>query len=96
MIVKTAAALPRQETVIFEAVMIESSWHYGTHRSAGKALKKRREGLPAEVIEIARSAIGDCIRSSGVWSIEGKTDRKTAVAVSRELAGFIWAIGQVA
>lgn len=77
-------------------VIIESSWHYEHATSAGKALKKRREGLPADIIEIARRC--DCRLHQKFRRLtnRGKDRRKTAVAVSRELAGFIWAIGQVA
>jgi transposase len=77
-------------------VIIESAWHYRHGAVAGKALKKRREGLPAEVIEIARKA--DRRLNKKYWHLvnRGKRTQAAAVAVARELAGFIWAIGQVA
>lgn len=77
-------------------VIIESSWHYRHSSVAGGTLKKRREGLPAEVIEIARKA--DKRLHKRFWHLvnKGKDRRTAAVAVARELAGFIWAIGQVA
>ncbi len=77
-------------------VLIESAWHYRHGAVTGKALKKRREGLPLEVIEIARKA--DKRLNKKYWHLvnRGKKTQTAAVAVARELTGFIWAIGQVA
>lgn len=77
-------------------VLIESAWHYRHGSVAGKTLKKRREGLPGDVMEIARKA--DKRLHKKYWHLvnRGKDTRTAAVAVARELAGFIWAIGQVA
>ncbi len=77
-------------------VAIETSWHYRHRPTVGKTLQKRREGLPAEVLAIVRKA--DKRLHKKYWHLVNKgKDRRTAiVAVSRELAGFLWAIGQVA
>jgi transposase len=77
-------------------VLIESSWHYQHACVAGKTLKKRREGLPAEVLEIARKCDQRLHKKFRHLVNRGKDRRKAAVAVSRELAGFIWALGRVA
>jgi len=77
-------------------VMIESSWHYQHSSVPGKNLKKRREGLPTEVLEIARKCDQRLHKRFKHLANRGKDRRKVAVAVSRELAGFVWAIGQVA
>jgi transposase len=77
-------------------VMIESSWHYQHASGAGKMLQKRREGLPAEVIEIARKCDKRLNQKFRRMVHRGKDRRKAAVAVSRELCGFVWALGQVA
>jgi len=77
-------------------VMIESSWHYRHSASIGKTLKKRREGLPIEILEIARGCDHRLHQKFRRLINRGKDRRTAAVAVSRELAGFIWAIGQVA
>jgi len=77
-------------------VMIESAWHY-QHSSVGsKTLKKRREGLPVAVREIAKNCDQRLFKKFRHMVNRGKDRRKAAVAVSRELAGFVWAIGQVA
>jgi transposase len=77
-------------------VAIESSWHYRHAPVAGKALKNRRAGLPLEVLEIVRKA--DRRLNQRYWHLvnKGKNTRTAVVAVARELAGFVWAIGQVA
>jgi len=77
-------------------VMIESSWHYRHSSVPGKNLRKRREGLPAEVLEIARKCDQRLYKKFRQMIARSKDRRKAAVAVSRELAGFIWAIGQIA
>jgi len=77
-------------------VMIESSWHYQHSSLAGKTLKKRREVLPKEVLEIARKCDQRLHKKFRHLVNRGKDRRKAAVAVSRELAGFVWAMGQVA
>jgi transposase len=76
-------------------VAIESSWHYRHPVTVGGTLQKRREGLPAEVLTIVRKA--DKRLHKKYWHLvnKGKDARTAIVAVSRELAGFIWAIGQV-
>jgi transposase len=77
-------------------IIIESAWQYQRRSSVGKTIKKRREGLPAEVLEIARNCDNRLHSKFRHLINRGKDKRKAAVAVSRELAGFVWAIGQVA
>jgi len=77
-------------------VLIESAWHYRHSSVPGKTLQKRRKGLPAEVLEIAQKADKRLNKKYRNLINRGKDNRKAAVAVARELAGFIWAIGQVA
>lgn len=76
-------------------VVIESSWHY-RHLSSGSTVRKRRSGLPEEVLAIARQADQRLTRKFWHLVNRGKDSRKAAVATGRELAGFIWAIGQLA
>ncbi len=77
-------------------VLIESAWTYRYSPASGKALQKRREGLPADVIEIARQCDKRLHQKFRRMANRGKERQKVAVAVSRELAGFIWALGRVA
>jgi len=76
-------------------VLVEASWHYRHGTSAGKAIKKRRKGQPAAVVSIAERA--DQRLNRKFRRMVDRYNKKpviAAVAVARELAGFIWAIGQ--
>lgn len=77
-------------------VFVESAWHYRWRSVPGKNLRKRRAAVPPEVLQIARKA--DQRLRKKYWALvdRGKDSRRAAVAVARELAGFVWAIGQVA
>ncbi len=76
-------------------VLIESAWHY-QRLPAGtpKTILARREGQPPEVIETARRAELRLHRKFMKLSGRGKPKGIAAVAVARELAGFIWALGR--
>jgi transposase len=77
-------------------VLIESAWHYRHMSVSSRASRRRRQGLPAEVVEIARKADRRLHRKYWRLVAKGKRPVIAATAVARELAGFIWAIGQVA
>jgi transposase len=76
-------------------VLIESAWHY-QRLPAGtpKTILVRRVGQPPEVIEIARKAELRLHRKFMKLLGRGKPKGVAAVAVARELAGFIWALGR--
>ena len=71
--------------------LIESAWAYKSRPAAGATLRKRQEGLDADVVARAWAAQ---LRLCGKFRRldEHKTNRKTVVtAIARELAGFMWA-----
>ena len=71
----------------------EAAFAYRHQPATGARLRKRQEGLTADVIEIAWNAQ---VRLHGKYvrlSMRGKGGGVTATAVARELLGFIWAIG---
>lgn len=76
-------------------VLIESAWHY-QRLPAGtpKTILARRDGQPPEVIETARKAELRLHRKFMKLLGRGKPKGIAAVAVARELAGFIWALGR--
>ena len=76
-------------------VLIESAWHY-QRLPAGipKTILARREGQPPEVIETARRAEQRLHRKFMKLCGRGKPKGIAVVAVARELAGFIWALGR--
>jgi len=72
-------------------VLIEAAWHYQHRPGVGGALQRRRAGQPARVIAIADRAQQRLCRRFRRLVLERKPTPKVAVAVARELAGFIWA-----
>jgi transposase len=77
-------------------VLVEAAWHYRHRGSAGTVVKKRRKGQPEAVVSIAERADQRLNRKfRKMVDIHNKKPVIAAVAVARELAGFIWAIGQI-
>ena len=56
-------------------------------------MRKRQEGVPEEIKEIAWKAQHRLHKRYIRLSAAGKDQRKIITAVGRELLGFIWAIG---
>lgn len=78
-------------------VLVEAGWHYRHRSTPGPSIKARRKGQPATVVSIAERADQRLHRK--FRRLVDRYNKKpviAAVAVSRELAGFIWAIGQIA
>lgn len=72
-------------------VLIEAAWHYQHKPRLGESLKKRQVGQPAEVVAHAWKAQHRL--HDKFWRLVMRKERcKAAVAVARELTGFIWAI----
>ena len=59
----------------------------------GEKLRKRQQGIPAEIIEIAWKAQNRLHKRYRKLTMAGKDQRKVITAIGRELLGFIWAIG---
>jgi transposase len=74
-------------------IVVESAWSYRHRPSVGAKLRKRQEGLSAEITEIAWKAQNRLHKRYMTLIAQGKEQRKTMTAVARELLGFIWAIG---
>jgi transposase len=72
-------------------VLIEAAWHYRHRPGVGLKLRQRRKGQPAQVIAIADKAEHRLNRRYRRLTERGKPCNKAAVAVARELAGFVWA-----
>jgi len=71
-------------------LLIEAAWHY-RHRPGMRTLKLRRRGQPARVVAIADKAMTRLHRRFHRLEEKGKPRPKVAVAIARELVGFIWA-----
>jgi transposase len=73
-------------------IVVESAWCYRHWPRVGARLRKRQQGIPAEITEIAWKAQNRLHRRYTKLSVAGKDQRKIMTAVARELLGFIWAI----
>jgi transposase len=72
---------------------VESAWSYRHLLRVGEKLRKRHQGVPAEITEIAWKAQHRLHKRYRTMMNAGKDQRKVMTAVARELLGFIWAIG---
>jgi transposase len=75
-------------------VLVESAWCSRNADIVSRALAERRRGCPSDVVKIARKAQTRLHRTFWRLTHRGKAQPIAAVAVARELAGFVWAIGQ--
>jgi transposase len=71
-------------------VLVEAAWHY-RHRPSVASLKRRREGQPPRVVAIADKAMQRLHRRFSRMTAKGIPSTKVAVAIARELVGFVWA-----
>lgn len=71
-------------------LLIEAAWHY-RHRPGAQSLRARRQGQPAHAIALADKAMRRLHRRFTQMLERGKPRPKVAVAIARELTGFIWA-----
>lgn len=74
-------------------VLGEAAWTYNRRPNIFPALRRRQEGLSAEVKEIAWKAQHRLYGRFTRLKLRGKPHQKIVTAVARELLGFIWAIG---
>jgi len=71
----------------------EAAWSYRLRPGVGPLLRKRQEGVPEQIKEIAWKAQVRLSKRYAKLAAAGKDQRKIITAVGRELLGFIWAIG---
>lgn len=72
-------------------LLIEAAWHARHKPAVPVALRKRREGQPAEIVAMADVAQKRLHRRYWQLVERGKPTTVAATAVARELAGFVWA-----
>ena len=76
-------------------LLVEAAWHYRHGPRPSRELTKRQQGQPEHVIAIAWKAQHRLARTWRRLAEErGKRRTLVAVAVARELAGFVWAIAK--
>lgn len=74
-------------------ILGEAAWSYRRQPAVGPALRKRQEGVPEEIRQIAWKAQVRLSKRYARLAAAGKDQRKVVTAVGRELLGFVWAIG---
>jgi len=74
-------------------IAVEAAWSYRLPPGVGPALRKRQEGVPQEIKEIAWKAQNRLYKRYCRLAASRKDQRKIITALGRELLGFIWAIG---
>jgi transposase len=87
-------SITRCGNVIVRRLLVEAAWHYRHRPSSSRDIKLRNEKLPKSVRDISWKAQERLHRKYMKLLMNGKQKNKVCVAVARELAGFIWAIGQ--
>ena len=83
--------ITRTGNALVRRLLVETAWHYQHRPSVGVALARRRQRQPARIIAMADKAQQRLCRRFRKLAAEHKPAPKIAVAVARELAGFLWA-----
>jgi transposase len=88
--------ITRTGNALVRRLLVETAWHYQHRPSIGVALARRRKGQPGRVVAIADKAQQRLCRRFRCLAAHHKPAPKIAVAIARELAGFLWAALQPA
>ena len=83
--------ITRTGNALVRRLLVETAWHYQHRPGVGVALARRRKGQPSRVVAIADKAQQRLCRRFRKLTAEHKPAPKIAVAIARELAGFLWA-----
>ena len=75
-------------------IIIEASWSYQHVPGVRRVLRKRLEGMSPEIQAISWTAQTRLHKKMKRMRHQGKNGGIIAVAIARELLGFVWAIGQ--
>ena len=75
-------------------VLVEAAWAYRLRARVTRPLLQRQEGLPESIRQLAwKAQLRLCARYRRLLA-RGKAKQTIVTAIARELAAFIWAIGQ--
>jgi transposase len=75
-------------------ILVEAAWHYRHGPLMSKELRRRNRGVAAGVRRIAWEAQKRLHKRLFHLLQAGKSVQKAITALARELAGFLWAVGQ--
>jgi len=87
-------SITRCGNVMVRRLLVEAAWHYRFQPRRSRAIAFRNEKLPQQIQDLGWKAQERLHRKYMKLLMGGKPKNKVCVAVARELAGFIWAIGQ--
>lgn len=71
-------------------ILTEAAWHQSKLPAVSKALRARRASQPAWAVQLADQAMQRLYRRYWRLVSRGKLPTKAAIAVARELVGFLW------
>lgn len=91
---KSRGAITKTGNSHVRRVLVEAAWTYRHPARKTAVLQRRAERTPDEVQEIAWNAQKRLCGRYKKMEAKGKLKVQACTAVARELAGFIWAIGQ--
>jgi transposase len=77
-------------------ILVEAAWHYRHVPVMSKELRRRNQGVATGVQRIAWEAQKRLNKRMYHLLHAGKSVNKAVIAMARELAGFIWSVGQEA
>lgn len=83
-ITKTGSGLARR-------LLVEAAWHAGRPIRSSAPLRRRQEGQPAHILQIAQRARRRLHHRHHAMRARAKPHNVIAVALARELSGFLWA-----
>jgi transposase len=75
-------------------ILVEAAWAYRFRPSVSKQIRQRSEEASSEVKQIAWRAQQRLCSRYRKLTARGKNKQRTVTAIARELAGFVWSIGQ--
>jgi len=87
-------AITRCGNAHLRRILTEAAWHYRHVPVMSKELRRRNQGVAVGVQRIAWEAQKRLNKRLYHLIHAGKSIQKAVTAVARELAGFIWAVGQ--
>ena len=76
-------------------ILVEAAQHYRHRPVLSAALRSRQQGLAPEVLNISWKAQQRLCKRLTYLTERNKPRNKAVAALARELAGFVWAVGQI-
>lgn len=87
-------AITRCGNAHLRRILVESAWHYRHAPAMSKELRRRNHGVAEGVRRIAWETQKRLHARLYHLIHAGKSSQKAVTALARELAGFIWSVGQ--